>query len=115
LVFNVLIGNRDNHLKNISFLADPAGINLAPAYDLLSTAVYGKAFANERAHWPRSTLPFTLGTAPTFADVKRKHLLAAAQALGLAPSTARRYAAAETRILDAIKHIVIDEMVRRLT
>jgi serine/threonine-protein kinase HipA len=155
LVFNVLIGNGDNHLKNISFLVEPAGINLAPAYDLLSTAVYDtKAFENERAHWPQSILPFTVGTAPTFADVTHEQLLVAGQGLGLAPATAqrelnrlvkaipeeaakliesiqsrlardihsspdpaatRRYVAAETRVLDAIKHIVINDMIRRLS
>lgn len=31
LVFNVLIGNGDNHLKNISFLVDTSGIAVAPA------------------------------------------------------------------------------------
>jgi len=155
LVFNVLIGNGDNHLKNISFLVDPAGINVAPAYDLLSTAVYDtKAFANERAHWPQSTLPFTVGAALTFADVTREQLLAAGQTLGLAaatvqrelnrlvkavpaeaaklidsiqstaerdirlspdPTATRRHIAAEIRVLDAIKHIVIHDMVQRLS
>jgi serine/threonine-protein kinase HipA len=155
LVFNVLIGNGDNHLKNLSFLVDPAGINLAPAYDLLSTAVYDtRTFANERAHWPQSILPFSVGTAPTFADVTREQLLVAGQALGLASATAqrelnrlvkaipeeaakliesiqsrlahdirsspdptatRRYVAAETRVLDTIKHLVINDMVRRLS
>lgn len=35
LVFNVLAMNRDDHVKNISFLMDKKGVwNLAPAYDL---------------------------------------------------------------------------------
>lgn len=42
IVFTVLVGNTDAHLKNISLLYSPnlKGIRLAPAYDLLSTAVY---------------------------------------------------------------------------
>src|SRR5690606_38972000 len=40
LVFNVLVGNTDAHLKNLSFLVDHQGIRLAPFYDLISTAVY---------------------------------------------------------------------------
>src|SRR5690606_22286919 len=40
LVFNVLIGNSDAHLKNLSFLVSHEGIQLAPFYDLLSIAAY---------------------------------------------------------------------------
>ena len=81
----------DNHLKNISFLVDAGGINVAPAYDLLSTAVYDtRAFGNDIAKWPNTPLAFSLGNATTFADVTRDHLLAAARALGLAERTATR-------------------------
>ncbi|WP_070990167.1 type II toxin-antitoxin system HipA family toxin [Halofilum ochraceum] len=40
LVFNYLIGNADAHAKNLSFLLRGAGVELAPFYDLMSTAVY---------------------------------------------------------------------------
>ena len=42
LVFDCLIGNTDNHLKNLSFLysQDMKSIRLAPAYDIVSTVVY---------------------------------------------------------------------------
>jgi serine/threonine-protein kinase HipA len=41
LVFMVLIGNHDAHLKNWSLLyRDPRRARLAPAYDLLSTVLY---------------------------------------------------------------------------
>ncbi|MCD8217184.1 MAG: type II toxin-antitoxin system HipA family toxin [Clostridiales bacterium] len=41
-VFNYLIGNTDNHLKNLSLLysEDLKAIRLAPAYDILSTRIY---------------------------------------------------------------------------
>ena len=39
-VFNYLIGNSDAHGKNLSLLMIPAGVALAPFYDLLCTAVY---------------------------------------------------------------------------
>lgn len=91
LVFNVLVGNGDNHLKNISFMIDAGGINIAPAYDLLCTAVYDtKALANESARWPHTALAFSLGDATTFASVTRDHLIAAAKALGLTEQTASR-------------------------
>ncbi|MGH8857791.1 MAG: HipA domain-containing protein [Polaromonas sp.] len=91
VVFNVLIGNGDNHLKNISFLVDASGINVAPAYDLLCTAAYEtRALADEKARWPDTALAFSLGNAKTFAAVTRAHVLEAGQALGLAATTAKR-------------------------
>ena len=41
-IFNYLIGNTDGHLKNFSLLYDKNLLNLhlAPAYDIVSTAVY---------------------------------------------------------------------------
>jgi serine/threonine-protein kinase HipA len=39
-IFNYLIGNADDHGKNFSLLYQAAKPQLAPAYDLLSTAVY---------------------------------------------------------------------------
>lgn len=91
LTFNVLVGNGDNHLKNISFLVDHSGVNIAPAYDMLCTAVYDtRAMAGAGAKWPNSELAFSLGDARTFGGVRRQHLLDAATALGLAPGTAMR-------------------------
>ncbi len=40
VIFNVLIGNADAHAKNLSLLYAPGRAELAPFYDLLSTAVY---------------------------------------------------------------------------
>jgi serine/threonine-protein kinase HipA len=154
LVFNILAGNADNHLKNISFLVDSTGINIAPAYDLLCTAAYDtKALANERAHWPATQFALSLGEAETFADVTRSHALSAGQALGLAaataqrqldrlvkavpkeaaklidkiradlehdiaaspdPATTRNHVGGEMRMLDAARHIVVNEMAKRL-
>lgn len=41
-IFNYLIGNTDNHIKNISLLysKDMKQIRLAPAYDIVSTLIY---------------------------------------------------------------------------
>ena len=59
LVFNVLVANGGNHLKNLSFLVSAEGMELAPAYDLLSTGSYHtRAFGNERADWPGPHWPF---------------------------------------------------------
>jgi len=40
LIFNYLIGNADAHAKNFSFLYKDQAPTLAPAYDLLCTAIY---------------------------------------------------------------------------
>ncbi|MDO4179143.1 MAG: HipA domain-containing protein [Phascolarctobacterium sp.] len=42
VVYNYLVGNTDNHLKNHSLLYNKElkGIRLAPAYDMLSTCIY---------------------------------------------------------------------------
>ncbi len=47
-VFNYLIGNTDNHIKNLSLLygEDLKTICLAPAYDLVSTMVYENSSEN---------------------------------------------------------------------
>jgi serine/threonine-protein kinase HipA len=41
-IFNYLIGNTDNHIKNLSLLygEDLKTIRLAPAYDIVSTMIY---------------------------------------------------------------------------
>jgi len=84
LVFNLLIGNHDNHLKNLSFRVDAEGIELAPAYDLLSTAVYDtRAFAHARAAWPAVAMAIALPRAATFGEVTREAILQAGLALGL--------------------------------
>jgi serine/threonine-protein kinase HipA len=91
LLFNALIGNGDNHLKNLSFIVDSSGVHIAPAYDLLSTAAYDtKALANQGAHWPQSPLAITLGAAATFGEMRRAHLIEAARMLGIAAATAER-------------------------
>ncbi len=40
VVFNLVIGNADAHLKNFSLLERDEGLRLSPAYDLLNTLVY---------------------------------------------------------------------------
>lgn len=91
LVFNIIIGNSDNHLKNISFTVEARGINLAPAYDILCTAAYEtRAIAADNARWPKTELAFSIGDAKTFADVTREHLLNAGEALKLSRATAVR-------------------------
>jgi serine/threonine-protein kinase HipA len=91
-MFNVLVGNGDAHLKNLSFLVRAEGIDLAPFYDLLSTECY-RAEDGNHPRWPAVPLPMRMGDAETFGAVRRRDLIAFAEELG---STAR----VATRILD---------------
>lgn len=75
-VFNLLIGNNDAHLKNLSFMADAAGIALAPHYDMLSTVVYHtKALGKDI--WPDSPLTWPFSGCERVADVTRASVIAA--------------------------------------
>ena len=100
MLFNVLVGNDDNHLKNVSFTVSAEGIDLAPPYDMLSTAVYRtRAMANERARWPDVDLMIALPGAPTFGQVTRKSMLDAGALLGLPRKLAERELDSMTRAL----------------
>lgn len=91
LVFNFLIGNNDNHLKKVSFLQGPGGVEIAPFYDMLSTQVWAtKAMANEKATWPNEALTIPLGSAKKFNGTSFDDLLAAGAQLGLARATCAR-------------------------
>jgi serine/threonine-protein kinase HipA len=84
LIFNVLTGNDDNHLKNISFMVSHEGIEVSPPYDMLCTAVYRTtAFAEERATWPAVDMMIALPGAQKFGQVAREAMLQAGEALGL--------------------------------
>lgn len=90
LVFNVLIGNSDAHLKNLSFLVSNEGVQLAPFYDLLSVATYDSA-AFDKNGWPmRTQMAWPILGVQHFSDIKRGLLLEAAGSLGLAKGTAQR-------------------------
>ena len=93
LVFNLLTGNSDAHLKNLSFLLTRRGIELAPYYDLLAVAVYEtRAFGKDI--WPRTRLAWPLCGKRSFHELSRSTLLDAGRELGLSKGVA-------VRILDA--------------
>ncbi|MGH8138888.1 MAG: HipA domain-containing protein [Steroidobacteraceae bacterium] len=105
LVFNLLIANNDNHLKNLSFMVSSEGTELSPAYDLLSTATYHtRAFAHERANWPAVELAIALPEAPTFGAVRRESVLQAGEALGLTRPICARELDRVARVLPIALH-----------
>lgn len=90
LVFNVLVGNSDAHLKNLSFLVSHEGVQLAPLYDLLSVAAYDSP-AFDKHHWPtRTQLAWPILGEQHFANINRPLLLEAGAVLNLAKGTAER-------------------------
>jgi len=90
LVFNVLVGNSDAHLKNLSFLVSHEGVQLAPFYDLLSVATYDSP-AFDKTGWPKQTrLAWPILGVRHFSDIKRGLLVEAGAALNLAKGTAER-------------------------
>lgn len=90
LVFNVLVGNEDAHLKNLSFLTYGSKVRLAPFYDLLCMSVYGtRAF--ERDAWPQAaTLAWPIEGEARLNQVTPALLLTAAEVMGIKPGTARK-------------------------
>jgi serine/threonine-protein kinase HipA len=90
LVFNVLVGNSDAHLKNLSFLVSHEGVQLAPFYDLLSVASYATP-AFDKKGWPAQTqFAWPLLGVRHFSDINRALLFEAGAALNLAKGTAGR-------------------------
>lgn len=90
LVFNVLVGNSDAHLKNLSFMVSYEGVQLAPFYDLLSVASYDTP-AFDKKGWPTQTqLAWPILGVRHFSDINRGLLLEAGAALNLAKGTAER-------------------------
>lgn len=90
LVFNVLVGNSDAHLKNLSFLVSHEGVQLSPFYDLLSVACYDTPAFGKQA-WPDQTqLAWPILDIQHFSDIRRGLLLEAGGRLNLAKGTAER-------------------------
>jgi serine/threonine-protein kinase HipA len=90
LVFNVLMGNSDAHLKNVSFLVSHEGIELAPFYDLLSVATYDTPTFGKNG-WPQQTpLAWPILGVRHFSDISRDLLMQAGAVLNLTKGTAER-------------------------
>ena len=92
LVFNILIGNGDNHLKNISFMVSPTGIVISPCYDLLCTAAYDtRAVDPDSGKWPDTGVALKPNPeVKYFSDITREVVIAAGITLGLGRAAATR-------------------------
>ncbi len=76
IIFNLLIGNTDAHIKNTSFLyeEDLKGIRLAPAYDIISTAIYDESTRE---------MPFFIGGECILDRIRNEQLEQAAEMAGI--------------------------------
>lgn len=100
LVFNVLVGNEDAHLKNLSCMMTSKGVVLAPFYDLLCTAVYGtRAFDQDR--WPQQAeLAWPILGQQRLQRIDVSVLVAAGEFMGIKPATAK---ATVQKMIDAVR------------
>ena len=75
-IFNYLIGNTDNHIKNFSLLYSPdlKHIRLAPAYDMISTAIYESSTRE---------VALSIGNLYTLDKITRRHFEIEAKNAGL--------------------------------
>ncbi|WP_265920549.1 HipA domain-containing protein [Cupriavidus nantongensis] len=90
LVFNILVGNSDAHLKNLSFLVSDAGIALAPFYDLVSEAAYATR-TYDKTGWPQAhRFAWPVLGVEFYGDFSRALVLEAGRVLGLNRATAER-------------------------
>lgn len=90
LLFNVLVGNTDAHLKNLSFMVAADELQLSPFYDLLSTAVY-ETQAFGKARWPHQVeMAWPIQNSPRIIDQNARRLIDAAQTMGIPEAAARR-------------------------
>ena len=82
-VFNYLVGNTDNHIKNISLLYSEnlKSVRLAPAYDLVSTVVYKSSAEN---------MAFSIDGIYSINDICRKSFENAAVKAGIGSTMAMR-------------------------
>jgi len=114
LLFNVLVGNGDNHLKNISFRVSSEGVGLAPFYDLLCTAVYAtQAYAKQIPTWPRVELAVSIEGANYFNDITRDTLLKAGASLGLSAGTVLRELETMESKLPAAADMLIESITQK--
>ena len=84
LIIDYLIGNTDNHLKNYSLLysSDLKSVRLAPAYDIVSTAVYEQSTRE---------MALRIGNEHILDEVTRNSFLLAASEAGLGTRLAMKY------------------------
>lgn len=96
-VFNYLVGNTDNHIKNLSLLygKDLKSIRLAPAYDIVSTMVYKNSTAD---------MALSIDGKYNINEISRESFANAADQVGIGTKIAmKRFGAMVNGFTDALK------------
>lgn len=97
VVFDFLVGNTDNHIKNVSLLysSDLSEMRLAPLYDILSTSVYENSTRD---------MAFFIGSEVNLDQIQKDSFEEAAKEIGLGRSMAmQRFASLSKRFEAAIQ------------
>lgn len=83
-IFNYLIGNTDNHIKNLSLLysEDMRKVRLAPAYDIVSTVIYEGSTEN---------MALSIGGEYNISVINRESFEAEADKIGLGRGIALKH------------------------
>lgn len=76
LFFNLCVGNDDSHAKNLSIIATPKGLRLAPFYDMMCTRVYPGLAAK---------FAFEIAGETETGKITGEHIYKLAGTLGVAP------------------------------
>ncbi len=102
-VFNYLIGNTDNHLKNVSLLYDStlSTLRLAPAYDVVSTTVYSGSSRRLSMHF---------GNATTLDAVSEDSFRSAAHEIGIGEKLAMKRLTAMAEKFEAALNTTAEEL-----
>lgn len=104
-IFQILIGNTDAHAKNLSFHSGPAGLDLAPAYDLVNGLVFQNgtldntyAMAIGDAFTPEDLSPFEWASFAKACKLQRP----------LVSHTIKQMATSILKVIDQVKDDTID-------
>jgi len=138
VIYNLLVGNGDAHLKNISFYYENGFAQITPFYDLLSTIIY----VPDGAKPLEEALSVPINDKKRFCDATKADVLAFAKMLGIPNAIAIKQLtyfienidiefsnlyqevenmppsdmrAAELRMLRQVQFLVVKEMLARLS
>lgn len=114
-LFNILIGNSDAHLKNLSLYASADGYELAPHYDLLSVGAWARPelLGPGEAAWPDIPMSFPIDQARHYSELTAAHLQAFARELGMGNNGFQREVSRMTDGIEAASLALQEEFAAR--
>lgn len=105
LVFNTLVCNNDNHLKNLSFFVKGDSYHLTPHYDMLCTGIYGAT----NTPWLSADLVWRPEGVRTFDEVTLGSFLQLGKEIGLGEKIAHKLIFSLTNSILDVARSLIDE------